>query len=125
MNESILIGQGLDFNRMSYETWQKNLKHIPLEQNPRLFFMTPEHHKVRYYVVRELPKRGTPIHPEIISMELGISFDRTTEILDELEKNLFFLVRNKAGEVQWAFPVTAEKTPHKLKFKSGESLYAA
>ncbi len=125
MNESILIGQGLNFNRMSYETWQKNLKHIPLEQNPRFTFMTPEHHKVRYFVVRELPKRGTPIHPETISMELGISFDRTTEILDELEKNLFFLVRNKAGEVQWAFPVTAEKTPHKLKFKSGESLYAA
>ncbi len=125
MNESVLIGRGLEFNRMPYETWQKNLKHIPLEQNPRFSFMTPEHHKVRYFVVRELPKRGTPIHPEIISKKLGISFNRTIEILDELEENLFFLVRNKTGEVLWAFPVTAEKTPHKLIFRSGERLYAA
>ena len=96
-----------------------------MNENPRFAFMTPDHHKVRYYVVRELPKRGSPISPDVISMELGIPPGRTADILDELEKNLFFLVRNKSGDVSWAFPITAEKTPHKLKFKSGERLYAA
>lgn len=125
MDESILIGRNSEFNRMPYETWKKNLRHVPLEENPRLSFMTPDHHKVRYFVVRELPKQGSPISPEVISNKLGIDIDQTIMILDDLEKNLFFIVRNKAGEVSWAFPLTAEKTPHELKFRSGEYLYAA
>jgi hypothetical protein len=46
-------------------------------------------------------------------------------ILDELERNLFFLVRNAQGAVSWAYPVTVEPTPHQLRFHSGERLYAA
>jgi len=46
-------------------------------------------------------------------------------ILVDLEKYLFFLVRNGQGEVTWAYPITVEKTPHALTFSSGERLYAA
>jgi hypothetical protein len=56
---------------------------------------------------------------------LDISFSRTGEILDDLERNLFFLVRNAAGAVSWAFPVTADRTPHKLTISTGERLYGA
>ena len=45
--------------------------------------------------------------------------------LAELERRLFFLVRNRAGEVSWAFPVTAEVTPHQLTFPSGDRRYGA
>ena len=45
--------------------------------------------------------------------------------LAELERRLFFLVRNRVGEVSWAFPVTAEVTPHQLTFPSGERRYGA
>jgi len=48
-----------------------------------------------------------------------------TAILDDLERNLFFLVRDARGDVSWAFPVTAEKTPHKLTFNTGERPHAA
>ena len=65
------------------------------------------------------------IPPELISRELKMSLSRTTEILDELERNLFFLVRNEQGNVSWAFPVTAERTPHQLSFSTGERLNAA
>jgi len=47
------------------------------------------------------------------------------EILDDLEGNLFFLVRNERGHVSWAFPVTAEQTRHRLRFSTGERIYAA
>ena len=53
------------------------------------------------------------------------SYSLIIEILDDLENNLFFLVRNEQGEISWAFPVTVEETPHKLTFSTGEKLNAA
>ena len=50
---------------------------------------------------------------------------RVNTILDELEQNLVFLVRNEQGAVSWAFPVTVEPTPHRLTFSTGEQIYAA
>ena len=79
----------------------------------------------RNFVVRELPRTGKPIPPELISDELNLPLSKITEILDDLEKNLFFLVRNEQGEISWAFPVTADKTPHRLTFSTGERLNAA
>ena len=59
-----------------------------------LSFMTEEHHLIRYFVVRELPHIGKPIPPELISDELKMPLSMTINILDDLERNLFFLVRN-------------------------------
>lgn len=50
---------------------------------------------------------------------------RVSEVLTELEERLFFLVRNGDGDVAWAFPVTVDRTPHRLTFSTGERLYAA
>jgi hypothetical protein len=125
MSGSVLIGQDREITSVPFQDWQAKLQHVPVDDNPRLAFMTGEHHEVRNFVVRELPKLGQPIPADYISGELGIPIYRTIEILDELERNLFFLVRNPLGEVLWAYPMTAEKTPHQLLFKSGERLYAA
>lgn len=91
----------------------------------RLDFMSEEHHAVRRSAVTELVRTGQPIEPETFSRQLDISAARTGEILDELERNLFFLVRNEEGAVSWAFPVTTDRTPHKLTFGTGERLYGA
>jgi hypothetical protein len=87
--------------------------------------MSEEHHMVRHFVVRELPGTGNPMQPEFISQSLKLPVVRVNAILDELERNLFFLVRNSQGAVTWAYPVTVEKTPHKLTFSTGERLYGA
>ena len=87
--------------------------------------MTKAHHLIRYFVVRELPRIGKPIPPELISEELNMSLSKTIEILDELEKNLFFLVRNEQGDVTWAFPVTVDETPHRMTLSTGERINAA
>jgi hypothetical protein len=91
----------------------------------RLDFMSDEHHAIRRSAVTELVRAGRPIAPETFSRQLGISTSRTDEILDDLERNLFFLVRNEEGAVSWAFPVTTDRTPHKLTFSTGERLYGA
>jgi len=87
--------------------------------------MSEKHHLVRYYVVRELPRTGKPIQPESISQDLKLPLAQVGTILDELERNLFFLVRNGQGAVSWAYPVTVDRTPHELTFSTGERLYGA
>jgi hypothetical protein len=46
-------------------------------------------------------------------------------IIGELERALFFVVRNDRNAVSWAFPVTADETPHALAFSTGERCFAA
>jgi hypothetical protein len=59
--------------------------------------MSEEHHRVRYFVVRELQSIGKPMQQEFISQSLKLPVERVNTILDELESNLFFLVRNGQG----------------------------
>jgi len=125
MKDVILIGRQERILEVPAEHLRK---HLAGTQNPsaRLSFMTSEHHLVRNFVVRELPRnQGNPLTPEDISRRLQLSLPRVITILDDLEKHLFFLVRNEIGEVSWAFPVTAEMTLHRLSYSSGERGYAA
>jgi len=87
--------------------------------------MSPEHRLVHHYVVRELPRVGEPIPVERVAQGLALGVEQTIEILKDLEEHLTFLSRNEQGQVLWAYPVTVEKTPHRITFGSGERLYAA
>lgn len=91
----------------------------------RLAFMTEDHHRVRDFVVLEIPRVGAPLSPDLIARELEIPLDAVANILDELERNLTFLFRNPEGEVAWAYPVTTDPTPHHVTFSTGESIFAA
>ena len=79
----------------------------------------------RNFVVRELPNAGEPLSPEFIAQELDLPVSRVNLILEELEKHLTFLFRNKQGAVTWAYPVTVDRTPHHVTFNTGEQIYAA
>lgn len=125
MAKSVLVGKGNEIEEIPQTTWEQELASVPESQVARLAFMTKEHHAVRYFVVRELPRVGRPLEPGLISERLDLPESRVVEILDELEKNLLFLVRNDDGAVSWAFPVTVDRTPHRLTFSTGERLYGA
>jgi hypothetical protein len=90
-----------------------------------LDFMSEEHHRVRNYVVREMPRIGEPISPERITEDLDLPFDRVAHILDELERHMTFLFRSDGRDVTWAYPVTVEATPHRVTFDTGERIHAA
>jgi len=92
----------------------------------RLAFMTPSHHAVRNFVVRELPRNaGRPVTIEQIARALRLQPDPVAGLVEDLEKHLFFLVRNPHGAVSWAFPVTCDRTPHRLRFSTGERTFGA
>ena len=105
--------------------WQKQI-----EKGKRAFerargSLSETHRMVHHFVVKELPYAGKPLSPKVISEKTGLPEDQVASILEDLEKRMTFLFRNNAGEVVWAYPVTVEKTPHKITFDTGEQLYAA
>ncbi len=125
MGETILTGQGSEMTEMPRTTWEGHLAAAPERVAKRLAFMSADHHRVRYHVVEQTARRGTALPPADVAHDLELAPERVTTILDELEKNLFFLFRNDAGAVEWAYPVTAAETPHRLVFSTGERLHGA
>jgi hypothetical protein len=126
MKDAILIGRGKTIIEISAEQWRKHLAEARHHTATSLPFMTDNHRLVRNFAVRELPRnQGRPLRPEEIAQRLSLPLDLLSTILDDLQKHLFFLVRNYAGEVNWAFPVTSDRTPHSLSFSTGEHIFAA
>ena len=125
MSEVILVGRGKEITSIAREAWEGKLAGAPARIGARLAFMSAEHHLVRNFVVRELPRLARPISLRHIASSLNLSFERTSAVVDELETNRFFLVRDSDDEVSWAFPVTVAETGHHLLFSTGERLDAA
>ena len=125
MNESVLIGRGRQIIEIPREQWEKGIVQRSELVKARLGFMSEDHHLIRNFVVRELPKRGEPLPPDLIGKELNLPVARVNSILEDLEKRLTFLFRNPKGAVAWAYPVTADQTPHRITFGTGEQIYAA
>ncbi|PKN34255.1 MAG: hypothetical protein CVU61_08720 [Deltaproteobacteria bacterium HGW-Deltaproteobacteria-19] len=105
--------------------WKKKLPEAVRKYEAHRGFMTREHNAVHHFVVRELPRLGRPMPPGHIADSLSLPLGTVNAILDDLEKHMTFLFRNQAGEVVWAYPVTVEKTPHRVTFDTGETIYAA
>ena len=105
--------------------WEQELQAAPDLIRQRLDFMSPDHHAVRNFAVRELPKLGKPFSIQYIAQAVRLPEERTARIVEDLERNRFFLVRRDGREVSWAFPVTVDQTAHHLVFSTGERLDAA
>jgi hypothetical protein len=105
--------------------WKDQVAKSARDVVARLDFMTDEHHLVRDFAVRELPRVGQPLSPGFIAEELDLPLVRVVELLDELEKRMTFLYRGDGENVTWAYPVTADQTPHHVTFSTGEEVHAA
>ncbi|HEY5641127.1 MAG TPA: hypothetical protein VIW01_13865 [Dehalococcoidia bacterium] len=125
MTEKLWTGMGRFMVPVPGFIWKRQVRGSTRATAERLGFMSEEHHLVREFAVRELPRAGGPMPPDLIARDLGLSREKVAGILDDLEKNMTFICRNEAGAVEWAYPVTAHETPHEVTFSSGERLYSA
>jgi hypothetical protein len=121
----LLVGEGKEIRVIPDTPFLEAMKGLPARMTTRLAFMFADHHAVRDFVVREMPREKKPLSPALISSVTGLSGPRVTEILAELERNLFFLVRDDKGAVSWAFPMTTARTAHRLTFSTGERAFGA
>ncbi len=87
--------------------------------------LEPNQRRVQHFAVREIPRRREPIAPEVFAALLELSVDEVGQILDELERRMTFLCRRGGEDVVWAYPVTAEETPHQVRIDGGEAFSAA
>jgi hypothetical protein len=125
MSGQLLIGAGKEIRAVADADFVRAMQHIPERMAKRLEFMSPDHHLVRDFVVREIPRQHDAILPRQIADVTGLKLDRVVDVLKDLERNLFFLVRNRGGAVAWAFPVTVARTQHRLTFSTGERSFGA
>jgi hypothetical protein len=125
MSGTLLVGDGREIRRVPDDAFLQAIARIPARMASRLAFMMQDHHTVRDLVVREMPRQRSPLAPRNIADATGLGLRKVSELLSDLEKRLFFLVRDATGNVSWAFPVTTAVTPHKLRFSTGESIFGA
>ncbi len=87
--------------------------------------LAPDERRVQHFAVMEIPRRHEAIAPEVFAAELDLPPEQVSQILDELERRMTFLCRRGGEDVVWAYPVTAEETPHQVRMDGGEAFSAA
>jgi hypothetical protein len=87
--------------------------------------LDPDQRRVQHFAVREIPRRREAIAPEVFAAELDLPLDEVLQILDELERRMTFLCRRGGEEVNWAYPVTSDETPHQVRIDGGAAFSAA
>lgn len=125
MSSKLWMGIGRNVLPVPGFLWKRRVRTSAKHARASLAFMSEEHHLVREFAVRELPRNGKPMPAEFIAAELNLPLERVEVILADLEKHMTFVCRDESGAVEWAYPVTACKTPHEVTFSTGERLYSA
>ena len=125
MDKGLLLGMWRYLVRAPRPIWQGEVERNAKATRAGLRFLSEEHQKVRDFVVCELPRSGAPITAEQIAERQGMPIAQVQAILEELERGMTFLFRDVEGAVAWAYPVTVQRTPHRVRFSSGEQVYAA
>jgi hypothetical protein len=125
MNGRLLLGLWRIMVPVPGKIWHGEVSKNAQDAITRLAFMSEEHHLVRDFAVRELPRVGEPLSLARIAQGTGLPLDRVGPILDELEREMTFLYRGDGEAVTWAYPVTVDRTPHHVTFSTGEQVYAA
>ena len=87
--------------------------------------LKPDERRVQHFAVREIPRRREAIAPEVFAAELDLPLDEVNRILDVLERRMTYLCRRGGKDVVWAYPVTAEETPHQVRIDGGAAFSAA
>ena len=125
MRDTLLMGVWRCMIPVPSLVWHRIAASEARSTTKALQFMSKEHHAVRNYIVAQLPRGSEPLSPDAIAQGLGLQVDTVRPILDDLEKHMTFLCRYGRREVNWAYPVTVDETPHRVEFGSGEEGYAA
>ena len=81
--------------------------------------------EIRFQRGLNIIRTAEPVRPERFAAGTGVAADLVTGLLADLEKHKTFVFRSDGVNVDWAYPVTATETPHRIRLDSGERFFAA
>lgn len=125
MQKKLLLGFWRFILKAPPSLLEKQMQGARRKFEKEMAFMTAGHRRIHHLIVRELPGHGKPMTADFIAGRAGMALAQVRSILEDLDEHMTFICRNSQGEVVWAYPVTVEKTPHRVTFDSGEQMYAA
>jgi len=125
MKDNIYLGMGGLFIPIPSFIWRRLVAKTASDAEDNLNFMSADHHKVRDFVVTQIPQVDGPISVGTIAENLDMRVEDAKRIIDELERGMTFLYRSRPEGVTWAYPVTVDSTPHRVTFNSGVQTFAA
>lgn len=125
MSDWLLVGVWRHALRLPPGLGERRLGRLAQRARQIVGQLSTEHRAVHHFAARELPRIGGPIPPRTMAESLDLPEATVVEILTDLEARKGFLFRNEEGAVVWVYPMTAEPTPHRVRFESGETLYGA
>jgi hypothetical protein len=109
---TVLQGDSDKITSIPESGWMEEFLASPSHIARRLEFMTPDHHRIRNLAVTRVAEGKGPVRVDWLAERLSMTPSEVDARLDELERALFFLVRDSEGNINWAFPFSAEVTPH-------------
>ncbi len=125
MADALVVRLGRAGLRVPRALWRRVVSGEARRSAGGIGWMTPEHHRVRDFAVTEIVRTGEALSPARIAAGTGLGGDRVAGLTGELERGKVFLYRSDGTNVDWAYPAAAAVTPHRVRFTSGETLYAA
>ncbi len=125
MEDVLLVQLGKVGLRVPGVLWQRIMAREARRSAGGIGWMTPGHHRVRDFAVTEMVRTGKALSPAQITAGTGLGAGQVHRLVGELERGKTFLYRSDGTNVDWAYPAAAAVTPHRVRFVSGESLYAA
>ncbi len=125
MGDSLRLRLGRHFLPLPAALWHRLIRRMARRIRNEDSLLTDRHRAVQHFAVREIPRAGGPLTPEAIAAGTAIPIAEVVAILRQLERRKRFLWRDPRGRVTWAYPVTAEATPHHMAFSTGERVDAA
>jgi hypothetical protein len=86
--------------------------------------MTDDHRRIHNFMVCQLTESGAPFTVEFMADRLRLPVDRVKAVLDDFEQRVGLPIRNREGIITRAYPVTLEKSVHRMAISIGKELYA-
>lgn len=124
MQDALLVGVGPFILAVPPFLWRQAVAADAKRMGARLHFMSENHHRVRDFAVQQLTRKGAPVLTTEVAESLGLDLATTTQLIEDLERNLTFLYRTQPDAVTWAYPVTCEDTGHRVHFDTGEDAFS-
>ena len=125
MNEKLLLGTGLALKTIPAASWRRFVAQAPIRSQNFQTKITQTHINIRNTVFEAMIRSGKTVPPQSISEILGLGLEEISQALTLLEQGLIFLSRMENGEINWAFPITVEKTPYRVQMETGKTIYAS